>query len=418
MRWIFSIIVLLVSHLNMRAQVPQRINYQAIVTKPDGSILASSPVGYKFEILDGSISGPVVYSETHAPNTNASGMIGLKIGGGTVVSGVFSSLDWQHKSYFVRISVDVNGGTNYQFVDASQFLSVPYAFRSNTTDSVVGGAQADYNKLTNKPANLDEDKNDDLTLSGNQTISGNKNFTSAVVVPQPVNAGDAATKAYIQTLENAVNALQSAIDTLGIGEYVIDFDGNVYQPVAIGNQVWLNKDLMTTHFMNGDEIQLMDSLQEYLSVANHLSKSFDFFAYKDFNIANKGLKANSYSKNIPLDNRNVCPLGYGVPTEAEFLELLNYVKSTTADNTFPLSKMEPVSALQFGDTSFELQLGMYIVNRSVFTLAKYRYNLSTPNSNGINGTKSLNLLSTNSFVVSSTGFNEVESLLPIRCIKK
>ena len=35
---------------------------------------------------------------------------------------------------------------------------------------------------------------------------------------------------------------------------VIDYDGNLYHAVTIGDQVWLRENLRTTHYANGDPI--------------------------------------------------------------------------------------------------------------------------------------------------------------------
>jgi hypothetical protein len=78
-------------------------------------------------ILQGSVSGSSVYTETHSPTTNSSGLISLEIGGGMNTTGNFSSIDWSNGPYYLKREVDPVGGTNYTIIGTSQFLSVPYA---------------------------------------------------------------------------------------------------------------------------------------------------------------------------------------------------------------------------------------------------------------------------------------------------
>lgn len=57
----------------------------------------------------------------------------------------------------------------------------------------------DFNNLINKPdfTLWDKDYTNDVNITDNQTIGGNKTFTGTTTVPTPVNATDAATKAYV-----------------------------------------------------------------------------------------------------------------------------------------------------------------------------------------------------------------------------
>lgn len=75
------------------AQVPQAFNYQAVVRDDSGNIIENQDVGIKISLLQGSIDGTVIYSETHTPITNSFGLIILEVGYGTVVSGDLSTVD-------------------------------------------------------------------------------------------------------------------------------------------------------------------------------------------------------------------------------------------------------------------------------------------------------------------------------------
>ena len=76
------------------AQVPDAINYQAVVRNNSGEVLANQNVFFRISILQGSEAGTVMYSETHTVSTNAFGLVNQKVGEGTLVSGVFSPGGW------------------------------------------------------------------------------------------------------------------------------------------------------------------------------------------------------------------------------------------------------------------------------------------------------------------------------------
>jgi uncharacterized protein (TIGR02145 family) len=117
-------------------QAPGGINYQSIVRDVTGEVVADQAVGVQVMLLQGSISGTVVYSEAHTPMTNTYGLVTFQIGGGTVGMGDFTSIDWSMGPYYVQIGTDPTGGTDYsQIQGTSQLVSVPYALYSNASDT-------------------------------------------------------------------------------------------------------------------------------------------------------------------------------------------------------------------------------------------------------------------------------------------
>jgi len=118
------------------AQVPEIFNYQAVIRNSSDQLIANQIIGMQISIIKDSMSGDVVYVETHTPTSNNYGLITLEIGKGTVVSGTFTDLDWSTGTYFLKIETDPSGGTNYTNLGTSQLLSVPYALYAKTAGKV------------------------------------------------------------------------------------------------------------------------------------------------------------------------------------------------------------------------------------------------------------------------------------------
>ena len=78
--------------------------------------------------------------ETQTPSTNANGLVSLKIGTGTPVTGTFASINWASGPYFIKTETDPTGGTAYTIAGTNELMSVPYAlFSANATSAPVGG---------------------------------------------------------------------------------------------------------------------------------------------------------------------------------------------------------------------------------------------------------------------------------------
>ena len=123
------------------AQAPQKMSYQAVIRNSSNTLVINTQVGMQISILQGASNGTAVYVETQIPTTNTNSLVSIEIGGGTVVSGNFSTIDWANGPYFIKTETDPAGGTNYTITGTSQLLSVPYAMYAANSGSSIPGPQ-------------------------------------------------------------------------------------------------------------------------------------------------------------------------------------------------------------------------------------------------------------------------------------
>jgi len=313
MKRLFICFVLLILISDAFSQSPEKMSYQSVIRNSNNQLVTNQVVGMKISILQSTPTGTAVYSETQTPTTNANGLVTVEIGGGTVTSGTFASIDWANGPYFLKTETDPTGGTNYTITGICQLLSVPYALYAKTAEN---GFSGDYNDLVNKPANLDEDKTDDMTLSDNQAIPGNKTFTGIVTVNSPSNLGDAANKAYVDALRDIIH---EEILMAGLNGILEDIEGNLYKTIAIGSQVWMADNLKVTKFNDGTSITLVtDQITWY----HYTTTPAYVLSFTNTNPA-VGIYYNGYS----IETDNLCPSGWHVPTDEEWTTLEIYLQN-------------------------------------------------------------------------------------------
>jgi len=122
------------------AQPPQMFNYQAVLRNASGTVIPNQNVSIRVSILANSPNGTLLYRERDTVKTNAFGLVNLKIGGGTLLSGNFNTINWQTGNKYLEIAFDINAGTNYTVMGTTQLLSVPYALYAQTAGAsgVIG----------------------------------------------------------------------------------------------------------------------------------------------------------------------------------------------------------------------------------------------------------------------------------------
>jgi hypothetical protein len=108
MKTLVMLIMLCALWLNVMAQAPQKISYQAVIRDASGKLVTNHVVGMRITILKGSLPGTNVYQETQTPTTNANGLVTIEIGGGAR----FDTIHWGNGVHCLKTETDPAGGTN------------------------------------------------------------------------------------------------------------------------------------------------------------------------------------------------------------------------------------------------------------------------------------------------------------------
>jgi uncharacterized protein (TIGR02145 family) len=129
-------------------------------------------------------------------------------------------------------------------------------------------------------------------------------------------------RAYATNTEGTAYSENVSFTTLsgGQGGTVTDIDGNVYQTVIIGTQQWMAENLKVTHYRNGEQIPYVTDDAEWLGLTTGA------YCWYNDDQANYGNEYGAlYNWNTVADSRNLCPVGWHIPSDAEWTTLTEYL---------------------------------------------------------------------------------------------
>ena len=428
MNKIFTVLTAVLISATLWAQAPQSFSYQAVVRGTDNALVSNKKVGMKISLLQGSETGKAVYVETHTPTSNDNGLVSIAIGGGTkdASSIAFASIDWANGPYFVKTETDAAGGTSYSLITTSQLLSVPYAIHAKTAESIVGGsvlpsggtngqiitncdgiptwttggicpgkiaslncAGVSVNGSLNNGA-IASNVSFGITYSGGnggsysaQSISstgvvgltatlqtgsfatGNGSLTFTVS-GTPTSVGNAL---FLMTIAGQVCSISMVVQekpsTIGIpGPNITDAENNTYKTVTIGTQTWMAENLKVTKYNDGTAIP---NITDNTQWSNLTTGAWSYYNNDVANNAKYGKLYNWYAlSKISNGNKNVCPTGWHVPTDAEWTVLTDYLGGESVAG----GKMKEVGTTSWNSPNTDA------TNTSLFTglPGGYRYN--------------------------------------------
>ena len=142
MKTLFTI--LLLAAFAMGTAFGQSLTYNGFATNPAGQRLANQTIALRLTVTSIAVSDPV-YVETQTVTTDGTGAYTVQVGQGTAVSGTYASINWMAYNHFLRVDMDMAGGSNYQYVTNGQVLA-------NATISVECGSSFVVNHVAGEVA--------------------------------------------------------------------------------------------------------------------------------------------------------------------------------------------------------------------------------------------------------------------------
>ena len=264
------------------AQAPQGIPYQAVLRNADGTVMASSAANLIFMIHDGSATGSVVYQESHALTSNAQGLVTCVVGNGVVSQGNFATINWGIGAKFLHVMM---GTTD---LGTQQMLSVPYALNAASTNVTISAT------------------GDTLTVGGNSVI------VPGISAANPANNGGSGS----QVLVGNTTCANEYISVTGCGgQTSLSYDGRTYDLVEIGGQCWFADNLATDQYRNGD---LIPTGLDNTTWQNTTAGAYAIYSNDPANDVTYGKLYNWYTT---IDTRGLCPTGWHVPSDCEWMYL-------------------------------------------------------------------------------------------------
>jgi uncharacterized protein (TIGR02145 family) len=108
-----------------------------------------------------------------------------------------------------------------------------------------------------------------------------------------------------------------------------DIDGNLFDTVSIGQQVWMKQNLRVTKYRNGDPIQTN------LGNSDWQNASAGAFAIYNNSAINDSLFGKLYNWYAVADPRGLCPVGWHIPTDSEWNQLVKFLDPAADTLTNP-----------------------------------------------------------------------------------
>jgi hypothetical protein len=199
----FTFGIILLAAFISNAQVPQLINYQAILTDAQGNPI-NGVRSIQFSIYNAETGGNALWSETQNVIVT-DGLCNVLLGAVTLIP--YSVFDGGDRYFSLKV------GSDPEMTLRKRMVSVRYAFHSNDTDSLNGYGASDF--VRSVDGVTPDDGNIELVEGTNITIESNENNNTITISASGSPGGGDLTLPYTGTTESSNTAF--SITNTGTG---------------------------------------------------------------------------------------------------------------------------------------------------------------------------------------------------------
>jgi len=160
---------------------------------------------------------------------------------------------------------------------------------------------------------------------------------------------------------------------------VTDYDGNVYNTVTIGTQVWMKENLKTTHYQNGTAIPNVSDGNTWWNLITEAYCDYDNTA------ANSLTYGKLYNWYAATSKNNIAPKGWHLPSEEDWNILEKYLDNTVDINASGFIGTDLGSKMKSTGTSLWNSPNEGATNSSGFTALPGGFRSGTGGFNNIKG---------------------------------
>jgi len=352
-------------------------DYNSLTNKPQGNTVGDIqywngtnwillPPGNAGQILTINSSGlPIWQNQLSVPKattSNATNILsnGVTLNGAVTANGLSTNVSFEYgtsTSYGNTITANQSPLTGYSETNVSASINglaigTTYHFRIIASNSlgVVNSNDMTFTTLGQAPTVTSLAASSITSISAQLNGTVNPNFLSTSVVFEygtstsygnTINAsqspvtGTTSTNVSASITGLAASTLYHfrivANNTLGTSNsndmtfttlsnsQIVDIDGNVYNTINIGTQIWMKENLKTTKYRDGTAISYC------VDTVGWTLLSDGAYCFWGNDVSNKNTYGALYNYYSVVSSHNLCPTGWHVPTDNEWSTLETYL---------------------------------------------------------------------------------------------
>ena len=141
MKRIAILILFVLAVATLSAQnVPQTVNFSAVLRDTTGNIMADTQVRLKLSFLEGSAEGQAIYVTEKTETTSSNGYVSFLLNRGMTSSGAytFANIPWENGDYWLKVDYKTDDMNDYRTWGVLELTSNFYSFVAGKANSLEG----------------------------------------------------------------------------------------------------------------------------------------------------------------------------------------------------------------------------------------------------------------------------------------